>query len=666
MATDKVAVTRTKLDTLANVIGSKSGEEIPLTLDEMTDAVESMDILVPQTKIVNPGNFYQIITPDTQNGYTGLTEVRVNGTSEVPNPEFERTVICPLTSFSVSTPGEGGYYQLLNSKRLRDGAHYIITYDSTEYMCTCEELWGTDRFLGNMNIMWNNTSADCIFPFCVEDWNSNTVPIVYPRDTATHTIQIELLDLYGMPSMHNWEILYENDSDDIEDWSDYSGWYYIPIQNFFPTNPPIAYGDVYRITWRGIYYICTATEILNTGGQGYVLGNAKLDGGTTGNNEPFIAQQFFDELLLFSTHEQPGKVSIRVEKLIPTKLAPTMYITQNGEYESNFLRIVYDSGTIPTGTTNYSPLINLSEETDVILQVSMAQTSPYGVVLDETVTWTGAPITLTGTNFTVTIGNNQVTITTTRSDLTYFEIDALNYTGLSGILVDVPQSSGSANLQSKTNINPTTSSQTITPDSGYDGLSSVQINAMPSMTLPTSTSTSASGTSIGSAIGRSTSTRYINIPTGYNSSARYYTISAVANGTVTAPSSASGTSATVSTGTNTLTLSKSVSITPSVTTAGYVSSGTAGNCSVSLTASVTTKAAATITPGTSNQTIASGTYLTGTQTISGDSNLVASNIISGKSIFGVAGNVVIQHYYTGTSTPSSSLGANGDIYLKTT
>ena len=36
--------------------------------------------------------------------------------------------------------------------------------------------------------------------------------------------------------------------------------------------------------------------------------------------------------------------------------------------------------------------------------------------------------------------------------------------------------SGGATLQAKTNINPTTSSQTITADTGYDGLSSVQIN----------------------------------------------------------------------------------------------------------------------------------------------------------------------------------------------
>lgn len=79
---------------------------------------------------------------------------------------------------------------------------------------------------------------------------------------------------------------------------------------------------------------------------------------------------------------------------------------------------------------------------------------------------------------------------------------------------------------------------------------------------------------------------------------------------------------------------------------------------------ITKKAAETIVPSTTDKTIASGQYLNGAQTIKGDSNLVASNIISGKTIFGVSGNVVIQHYYTGSSEPSSSLGSNGDIYLK--
>ena len=80
---------------------------------------------------------------------------------------------------------------------------------------------------------------------------------------------------------------------------------------------------------------------------------------------------------------------------------------------------------------------------------------------------------------------------------------------------------------------------------------------------------------------------------------------------------------------------------------------------------VTKKSAQTYTPRTSDQTIGSGQYLSGTQTIKGDSNLVGSNILSGKSIFGVSGSVVVQKYYTGSSTPSSSLGNNGDLYLQT-
>ena len=133
--------------------------------------------------------------------------------------------------------------------------------------------------------------------------------------------------------------------------------------------------------------------------------------------------------------------------------------------------------------------------------------------------------------------------------------------------------------QTKTGINPSTSSQTITFDSGYTGLSSVQINAMTTMTLPTSATTTKPSGTTKATFSRSTSTRYLVIPAGYNSTAAYYTISAVANG------SATGRNGTVSqrtaadgfnTSTGVVTVGYSVgNSTPSIS-AGYISSGIAG------------------------------------------------------------------------------------------
>lgn len=133
-------------------------------------------------------------------------------------------------------------------------------------------------------------------------------------------------------------------------------------------------------------------------------------------------------------------------------------------------------------------------------------------------------------------------------------------------------------LQSKT-VTPSTSKQTVKPDSGYDGLSQVTVNAMPTATQATPS---------------------INV-----SSAGLITASATQ-------------------------------------TAGYVSAGTK-----SATKQLSTQAAQTITPGTTDKTIASGKYLTGAQTIKGDANLVAGNIKSGVSIFGVAGS------YAGSGTSGS-------------
>ena len=191
---------------------------------------------------------------------------------------------------------------------------------------------------------------------------------------------------------------------------------------------------------------------------------------------------------------------------------------------------------------------------------------------------------------------------------------------------------GGGTFQSKT-VSPTESQQTVTPDSGYDALSSVTVNAI-------SSSYVGSGVARKSSSDLTASGATVTAPAGYYDSAAS---KAVSSGSASTPATTITANPTISvnssTGLITATASASESVTPSVTE-GYVSSGTAGTVTVSgsNTSQLTTKAAETITPGTSDIIIASGKFLTGAQTIKGDANLVGTNIKTGVSIFGVAGS----------------------------
>ena len=159
-----------------------------------------------------------------------------------------------------------------------------------------------------------------------------------------------------------------------------------------------------------------------------------------------------------------------------------------------------------------------------------------------------------------------------------------NYTGFPCIATPA-----NPELQEKT-VTPSTSAQEVVADVGYDGLSKVNVNAMPTATQATPS------------------------------------ISVSSAGKITASSTQA---------------------------AGYVAAGTK-----SATKQLTTQAAKTVTPTTSNQTaVASGRYTTGAVTVKGDANLVPANIVSGKSIFGVAGSATTSEDLTAEITEYAELNA---------
>lgn len=165
----------------------------------------------------------------------------------------------------------------------------------------------------------------------------------------------------------------------------------------------------------------------------------------------------------------------------------------------------------------------------------------------------------------------------------------------------------------------TVQSQTVTADTGYDGLDEVTVSVA-----------AISSSYVGSGVTQRTSTDLsvsggtVTAPAGYYASSAS---KAVASGTAGLPTASKG-----------VVVNHSIPITLRVTNeSGYISGGTKIGTAVSVSVSE----------------LVSGTLSIADNGTSDCTNYASVNV-----------NISFVTYYTGTSAPSSSLGSNGDIYLK--
>lgn len=132
---------------------------------------------------------------------TGTKSISENGTYDVTNlaslivdvDGYTLTTVCPQQTI---TPNSDRIAYPVGSFDYEVGEFYLVTFDGVEYVTSCALCWETNHVIGDTRVIWGD--AVTVAPFCAIT-TSVTDKEVYCRDTSTHTIKVEHLEL-GTPA----------------------------------------------------------------------------------------------------------------------------------------------------------------------------------------------------------------------------------------------------------------------------------------------------------------------------------------------------------------------------------------------------------------------------------------------------------------------------------
>lgn len=380
----------------------------------------------------------------------------------------------------------------------------------------------------------------------------------------------------------------------------------------------------------------------------------------------------------------------------------TISITNNGtgidvsSYASADVAVSGGTPTLQTKTKTYTPTTSQQTETitadsgyDGLEEVDVTVLAvPTGVVEADDASGSDATIAYDSTHLYLSKNVTSTPLVTTAGYVTSGTPGTINI-------------SLAANINQRGNNDLSLTNNVVTAPSGYYPNNATM--TLTGQTLPTTTSASAtSGYTQKASIAAPPSDRYLNIPPGYLPNGAYYTLKAMPSGTAGTPTATKGNVS-----------NNSVDVTPSVTnTTGYITGGTKTGTAVSVSASelvsgtlnvdsagtkdVTNYASASIPSGTagtpsaskgavSNHSVSvtpsvtnSTGWITGSTKTGTAVSVTASELVSGSQTITDNGTgidvtnlasvdvaIPFATIRSGSSDPSSSLGVNGDIYLKT-